>query len=65
MEAKKIMGSPRFEEVVQRFWHLLRANGANLENLTVTKTQYMDLIKRIYRVLLPVYREQEMNSEIE
>jgi len=57
VEAKRIMNSPRFEEAVQRFWQLLRIDGANLEKVTVTKEQYLGLIKRIYKVLMPIYRE--------
>lgn len=36
-----------------------------MERTTVSKEQYVQLMKRIYKVLLPLYREKEMASEIE
>jgi len=66
VEAKKILGSARFEEVVNRFWQLLRIDpSCNLEKMTVTKSQYVSLMKRIYKVLLPIYREKEMSNELD
>ena len=30
----------------------------------ISKAQYTDLLKRIYKVLLPLYRDEEMNREV-
>jgi hypothetical protein len=66
VEAKKIMTHGRFEECVNRFWQLLRIDpGCDLSKMTVTKPEYTGLMKRIYKVLLPIYREKEMAQEIE
>ena len=61
VEAKKVMAHGRFEECVNRFWQLLRIDSeCDLSKMTVTKAQYTGLMKRIYKVLLPIYREKEM-----
>jgi hypothetical protein len=39
--------------------------GADLAKATVSKAQYTQLMKSIYRVLLPLYREAEMATEID
>ena len=66
VEARKIMGHGRFEECVNRYWQLLRIDPqCDLSKMTVTKGQYTGLMKRIYKVLLPIYREKEMAVEIE
>jgi hypothetical protein len=33
--------------------------------MTVSKKQYRNLMKLIYKVLMPIYREDEMNQEID
>jgi hypothetical protein len=66
VEAKKILFHTKFEDVVQKYWQLLRVEEeCDLEKLSVTKQQYTSLMKRVYKVLLPIYREKEMASEIE
>lgn len=66
VECKKIMSHDGFNAIAARFWALLRASpSANLERFTVNKSQYCNLMRLIYKVLMPVFREDEMKQEIE
>ncbi len=42
VEARKIMNSPQFEDMVSKFWHLLRKDEGlvDLSSVTITKQQY-------------------------
>jgi hypothetical protein len=65
-ESHKIMQSAQFEEVVAKFWHLLRdMDECDTTRNVVNHTQYTMMMKRVYMVLLPLYRESEMDKEIE
>ena len=71
VEAKKIMRHDKFEEVVNRFWALLRQSKdqdlgcGDLEKMTISKKQYHNFMCLVYKVLLPIFRENEMNAEID
>ena len=54
-----------FEAVCSKYWQLLRSQpDADRTSDVVTKEQYTQLMKRIYMVLLPLYRPEEMNREV-
>ena len=66
IENKKYLKHAKFEEIVNRYWQLLRSEpDADLTQNAITKAQYVGLMKRIYKVLLPLYRDAEMTSEID
>lgn len=64
--------SSQFEAIASKYWQLLHqsgktankkfSNGTNTQSLT--KDQYCGLLKRIYKVLAPLYREPEVESEV-
>ena len=65
-EAKKIWQHKSFEDVATKFWTLLRSDkSADLSINAITREQYIMFMKRVYKVLLPLYREKEMATEIE
>ncbi len=62
---RRLFMHAEFESVCARYWQLLRSQpDANQSSDTITKQQYMQLMKRVYKVLLPLYREEEMNREV-
>jgi hypothetical protein len=65
VENRKIIGSERFEEMANKYWELLRDHESqDIKLKTISEEQYTALFKRIYKVLLPLYREDEMSSEV-
>lgn len=62
---RQIINHPEFEAVCSQYWGLARGQpGANLSKNTIDKKQYTELMKRMLKVLLPLYRETEMAKEI-
>ena len=65
LEEKKILANPRWEQITAVYWYLLRSMPEPDSNRsTVSQKQYTELMKRVYKVLLPLYRDGEMSGEI-
>jgi len=62
-EERKLVGQTEFETVSSKFWDLLKGQSPSEHN-TVTKEQYTQLLTRMYRVLAPLYREEEMVKQV-
>ena len=55
----------RFEEKTALYWKLLRKDKEAILNLDrIPKQQYVSFMKRVYKELLPLYKEEEMHEEI-
>jgi hypothetical protein len=65
-EERKIMMDSQFEAVCARYWQLMTQsnNTKDRSKITLSKSQYTDLVSRMYRVLAPLYRDAEMAREI-
>jgi len=62
---KKIFNHKTFEEQSSLFWQLMRQQpGFNQSKDTINFQQYLSFMKRVYKVLLPLYREKEVVTEV-
>jgi hypothetical protein len=59
-EEQKLVNHSSFQRVACKFWALLPKD----ENGRVSKATYISLMKRIYMLLLPNYKKEEMETEI-
>jgi hypothetical protein len=64
-EGRKVFTNNRFEEIANKYWQLLRNDPANLAASGVSREVYTKFMKLVYKVLLPLYRESEMSTEID
>ena len=67
-EERDMMNHPEFETVVSKYWHIIKHHSsgrATADERTITRAQYSELLSRMYRVLAPLYREDEMRALIE
>lgn len=77
-EERHLMMDPQFEGTCARFWQLMTQEGLNApakdkfrvlkaappKKDSITFEEYCALMKRIYRVLAPLYREKEVQNEV-
>lgn len=60
-----MVNNTEFEVISAKYWQLLHSQpGANRSSDIISKDQYTGLMKRMYKVLLPLYREEEMSREV-
>lgn len=62
-EERKLIAQTEFETVCTKYWALLKGQNPSDDN-TICKDQYCELLTRIYRVLAPLYREDEMRAQV-
>jgi hypothetical protein len=62
-EERKLIAQTEFETVCTKFWSLLKGQCPSEEN-TINREQYTQLLTRMYRVLAPLYREEEMKTQV-
>ena len=62
-EERKLIAQTEFETVCTKFWNLLKGQNPPDQN-TITKEQYTTLLTRMYRVLAPLYRDEEMKHQV-
>lgn len=63
-EERKLIAQTEFETVCTKYWSLLKGQSPSDEN-SINKDQYCQLLTRIYRVLAPLYREEEMKAQVQ
>jgi hypothetical protein len=57
------MQQTEFETVCSKYWNLIKSHHNSDDNV-INRSQYTELLSRIYRVLSPLYREAEMKQQV-
>lgn len=62
-EERKLMAQTEFETVSTKFWTLVKSASPS-DDKCISREQYTELLTRIYRVLAPLYRADEMKTQV-